>query len=136
MSHTVDSSIADALRDGTLPPFKDLGETVRQQRLQELAQNIIDIVGVGHVKNGIPNLCLVDVRANGNAILELLPQAWDTLSSKERSNLYFLNKAEEPAPILARTILKAAGYTLLTSTTKQQINKIKTSCFDWQIDKK
>jgi hypothetical protein len=100
-------------------------QDLREKQKQQLAQKILDIIGVRYIRNK-PYIINEDVHQHAEELLNLKPEVSLYLTSLERRVLYKTN-LKEPAICMVRCVLKQAGYPMICTnyhpTQKRTITK-------------
>ena len=86
-------------------------QLLRGEQKQQLANQILDIVGVRYIRNK-PYIINEDVRQHAEELLNLKPEVSLYLTSQERRVLYKTN-LKQPAMCMVRCVLKQAGYPMI-----------------------
>lgn len=112
--------------------FHQVDEALKRWDRQQLAEDLVEIVGLRHEKDGKRYMCLRDVDAHKDEIIRLLPRVVAAIKWKQRASLSAATNKQAHRNI-GSSILRAAGRLgeRIRMNTKEERKWY--SCGNWQV---
>lgn len=118
-----------------LPTLNELRQMGHDRYTHLLAEKIISIIGVRHHWEGKHYVCVRDMKAHKESLLQLLPEVTMVLKPTERQSLYQLGERTYLENVIVRAVLRTDGHPLtVRHSNRKQDNGSWKTCTNWSLD--
>lgn len=113
--------------------YKELDQGTREWWRRKLCQDAIDIVGIAHRNKHGKFICLRDVDAHRDELLQLFPLANLVLTATEMGPTNYAKTPQKMARNLLSVLLRSNGQMGARKTSNSKVNGCWRGCTDWQL---